>query len=193
MLNRFEPRRLFISEGITDALDHSSPESLVGGKLGVDATGAAKIEAPELLGLDELQERLSALIPEVREVNQFMRHTSNPVTVVGIEKGRAFGEYKAQFDALSANLRIVFVVDDACNDLSNPYMLIWRIVNNMEAQRDIYLQGSMVVVDGTNKSAVDGFERRWPDDVMCTPEVISRLKEKGVWDLSDSLAEQYQI
>jgi 4-hydroxy-3-polyprenylbenzoate decarboxylase len=193
VLNRFEPKRLFISEGITDALDHSSPEELVGGKLGVDATGAAKIEAPELLGLDELSERLMGVIPEFKAVNQFMRHTSNPVTVVSIEKNRAFGEYKAQFNTLSDHLRIVFVVDDACNDLSNPYMLIWRIVNNMDAQRDIYIHETMVVIDGTNKSAVDGFERRWPDDVMCTPEVIDRLKEKGVWDLNDSIAEHYRI
>ncbi|MCF6331467.1 MAG: menaquinone biosynthesis decarboxylase, partial [Sulfurimonas sp.] len=36
ILNRFSPKSLFISEGILDALDHSSPESLVGGKLGID-------------------------------------------------------------------------------------------------------------------------------------------------------------
>ena len=33
VLNRFTPKSMFISEGILDALDHSSPETLVGGKL----------------------------------------------------------------------------------------------------------------------------------------------------------------
>ncbi len=39
ILNRVSQDRIFISEGIVDALDHSSDEPLVGGKLGVDATG----------------------------------------------------------------------------------------------------------------------------------------------------------
>jgi len=34
VLNRFTPKSLFITEGILDALDHSSPETLVGGKIG---------------------------------------------------------------------------------------------------------------------------------------------------------------
>jgi len=38
ILDRFSPNSMLITQGITDALDHSSPEALVGGKLGIDAT-----------------------------------------------------------------------------------------------------------------------------------------------------------
>ena len=38
ILNRFDTKNILISKGIIDALDHSSSESLVGGKLGIDCT-----------------------------------------------------------------------------------------------------------------------------------------------------------
>jgi 4-hydroxy-3-polyprenylbenzoate decarboxylase len=49
VLDRFTPKSLFVSEGVLDALDHSSPEALVGGKLGVDATLPIRVEGPMLL------------------------------------------------------------------------------------------------------------------------------------------------
>jgi len=36
----------------------------------------------------------------------------------------------------------------------------------------------MVGVDGTTKNALDGFERRWPDDVDCTLSVVESTKEQ---------------
>jgi len=39
ILNRVSKEKIFISEGVVDHLDHSSPKQFVGGKLGVDATG----------------------------------------------------------------------------------------------------------------------------------------------------------
>ena len=48
-------------------------------------------------------------------------------------------------------------------------------------------------VDGTNKTALDGFTRRWPDDVTCTPEVVRGLKEKGLWTLPEELEAKYQL
>ncbi|MDX1296503.1 MAG: menaquinone biosynthesis decarboxylase, partial [Sulfurimonadaceae bacterium] len=75
ILNRFDPKRLFISEGITDALDHSSPEALVGGKLGVDATAANSVEEPQFLGDEELFEKVRELVSEATGLKQYMRHT----------------------------------------------------------------------------------------------------------------------
>ena len=39
ILNRLDPSKVLITQGILDHLDHSSDEQFVGGKLGVDATG----------------------------------------------------------------------------------------------------------------------------------------------------------
>ena len=193
ILNRFDPKCLFISEGITDALDHSSPESLVGGKLGIDATGTNKVEAPQLLDDDELLERVRSAVPEAVALRQFMRHTNNPVTVISVDKKRPLQEVFKALVPLSPHLRVVAFVDRANNDVDNAYMLIWRVVNNMDAQRDVFISGLMVGLDGTNKTAIDGFTRRWPDDVTCTPSVVEGLKSKGLWDLDEEREAKYQL
>ena len=72
-------------------------------------------------------------------------------------------------------------------------MLIWRVTNNMDAIRDIFISGLMVGVDGTNKNMLDGFNREWPDDVDCTSSVVESLKSKGLWDLDEKLYEKFQL
>jgi len=94
---------------------------------------------------------------------------------------------------LSPHLRVIVFVDDEKNDVFNSYMLIWRVTNNMDAQRDIFISGLMVGVDGTNKNKFDGFTRRWPDDVDCTQSVVNFLKEKGVWDLDEEIYKKLQL
>ncbi len=193
ILNRFTPKSMFITEGILDALDHSSPETLVGGKLGIDATGSHQLEEPSLLKNEELLKKVKELIPDAVRLNQFMRHTKNPITVISVTKTKNAKEYFDALITLSTNLRIVVFVDDEKNDVFNSYMLIWRVTNNIDAQRDIFVSGLMVGIDGTNKSSVDGFTREWPDDVECTLGVVESLKKKGIWDLEDKFSNIYQL
>ncbi|WP_310441263.1 menaquinone biosynthesis decarboxylase [Sulfurimonas sp.] len=193
ILDRFTPKSLFITEGILDALDHSSPESLVGGKLGIDVTAAQKQEAPELLGDDELLLRVKKAIPDAVNLHQFMRRTNNPITVISVNKTKNVKQYFDALSELNAHMRVVVFVDAAKNDVFNAYMLVWRVTNNMDAIRDVFISGLMVGVDGTNKNIFDGFNRRWPDDVDCTLSVVESLKSKGVWDLSENLYEKFQL
>lgn len=192
-LNRFLPKCLFISEGITDALDHSSPESLVGGKLGIDFTASYSPVAPESIDSSLLLEQLQSFIPEITGVTQYMRHTANPITVISVTKNRSLKEAMGSLERLKSFLRIVIVVDDAKNDIHNPYMLLWRVTNNMDAARDVYRTDSIVAIDGTMKTSVDGFEREWPGDVECTPSVVERLKSLSLWDLDLKLEKKYQL
>jgi len=193
ILDRFTPKSMFISEGILDALDHSSPETLVGGKLGIDATAANKVEAPILLGDEELLKEVQELIPDAVELHQYMRRTKNPITVISVRKSKTAKEYFDALLGLSTNIRIVVFVDEAKNDVFNPYMLLWRVTNNMDALRDVFVSGLMVGVDGTNKTALDGFNREWPDDVDCTMSVVNSLKKRGIWDLDETLFNQFQL
>lgn len=193
-LNRFVPRCLFFSEGITDALDHSSPEALVGGKLGIDFTASHSPSAPESVDSPVLLEKLRDLIPEVRDATQYMRHTANPITVVSVRKtDRSIREAFGSLEALQEYLRIVVFVDEEKNDIHNPYMLVWRVSNNIDAQRDIYRGESIVAFDGTTKTSLDGFEREWPGDVECTHSVVERLKALSLWDLDPKLEKKYQL
>lgn len=192
-LNRFIPKCIFISEGITDALDHSSPEALVGGKMGIDLTASYSPMAPISIQSTELLEKLRPLIPEISDVTQYMRHTANPITVISVSKVRSLRECFALLESLNAYLRIVVFVDETKNDIHNPYMLVWRVTNNMDAVRDVYRSESIVAIDGTTKTYLDGFEREWPGDVECTPSVVQRLKELSLWDLDLKLEQKYRL
>lgn len=193
ILNRFEPKKMFITEGITDALDHSSDEALVGGKLGIDVTGTSGVESPQLLESDVLKAKIVELIDDVVDVSQFMRHTKNPITIISINKKRRVKEYFEALSSLNSYLRIVIFIDEEKNDINNAYMLIWRVVNNIDATRDIFTSGLSVGIDGTNKSVIDGFTREWPGDVECTPSVVASLKSKGLWTLEENLERKYQL
>jgi 4-hydroxy-3-polyprenylbenzoate decarboxylase len=192
-LNRFLPKCIFISEGITDALDHSSPEALIGGKLGIDLTASYCVEKPKMVDSSELLGMIRPFMNEVQEVTQYMRHTSNPITVISVEKNRSLARVAEMLSSLQEYLRIVIVVDADNNDIHNPYMLLWRVTNNMDAGRDISIHGSMVSIDGTRKSSYDGFDRQWPGDVNCTAWVVEKLKSLSLWDLDVNLEKKYQL
>ena len=193
ILNRFSPKSMFITEGILDALDHSSPETLVGGKLGIDATAAHRVEAPNLLGDKELFSYVKELIPDAQKLRQFMRRTKNPITVISVNKTKNAKDYFEALVGLSTNMRIVVFVDEENNDVENSYMTMWRVTNNIDAQRDIFVSGLMVGIDATNKNILDSYDREWPDDVDCTPSVVESLKDRGIWDLDDDIYKKYQL
>jgi len=64
---------------------------------------------------------------------------------------------------------------------------------HIDAARDIFVSGLMVGVDGTNKTPLDGFLREWPDDVECTQSVVNSLKQKGLFDLDETLYNKFQL
>ncbi len=193
ILNRFSPKSLFMTEGILDALDHSSDETLVGGKLGIDATVEYEVSAPVVMDDEVLLEKVQELVSDVQNLKQYMKETKNPITVISVKKSKNAKEYFDALLPLSPNMRVVVFVDVDKNDITNSYMLIWRVTNNMDALRDVYISGLMVGIDGTNKSEIDGFLREWPDDVECTQSIVKSLKERGLWDLREDLSRKYQL
>ena len=186
ILDRVDPSKILITEGIVDQLDHSSPQTLIGGKLGIDATGAKVSKGyEELLSDRVLLEKVQNLAPEVVALKQYMRDSANPITVIAIDKNRSAKETIDALQPLSRYISILVVIDSKNNDLDNSYMLIWRVVNNIDAQRDIILE-PFISIDATNKNSFDGYSRNWPGDTLCDLEVLENLKNKGVVDYSDS-------
>ena len=145
------------------------------------------VDSSELFGL------IQPLMSEVEEVTQYMRHTANPITVISVTKKRSLARMAEMLSSLQRYLRVVIVVDAQNNDIHNPYMLLCRVTNNMDAGRDIMINGSMVCVDGTSKNHYDGFARQWPGDVNCTPAVVEKLKSLSLWDLDPHLEKKYQL
>ena len=149
--------------------------------------------APELLSDEVLLAKVKEQIKSVCDLRQYMKETANPITVITLKKDTSLSGLFDHLDILKKHLRIVVFVDEKNNNIDNPYMLVWRVVNNMDASRDLRIADEMVYIDGTNKNKLDGFERRWPDDVSCTPAVVETLKKRGLWDLNKYLEELYQL
>ncbi len=193
ILNRFTSKSIFISEGINDALDHSSDEALVGGKLGIDVTASRSPEAPTLLSDDKLLEKIKECVDDAVSLHQHMRNTKNPITLISVNKTKNAKDYFKSLKKLKEFMKIVVFIDHEANDVQNAYMSVWRVVNNMDAQRDVFMDGEFIGIDGTNKNELDGFKRRWPDDVNCTLSVVNKLKKLGLWNLDESLEKKYQL
>lgn len=195
ILNRIDIDEILITRGVVDALDHSSPKFAVGGKLGLDCTGDEVDELGiEILSDDELIYRINELTNEVKSLKQYYTDTKNPVTVISVEKKRNQKELFEILEPLFSNLKILIIVDAANqNDVDNPYMLVWRVVNNIDSNRDIYIESNTICLDGTNKNSFDNFKRRWPDDVDCSVKVIEDLRNRGILDISDEFIKKFQI
>jgi 4-hydroxy-3-polyprenylbenzoate decarboxylase len=195
ILNRININDILISKGVVDALDHSSPKFAVGGKLGLDCTGEEIDDvAINLLSDDDLLERMKKIADEVKDLKQYFTNTKNPITVITIDKTRSQKHLFEDLKPLFENMKILVAVDAANqNDVENTYMLVWRVVNNIDSNRDIYCDANTICIDATNKNSFDNFQRRWPDDVDCTPSVLESLQTRGIIDISDDFKKEFQL
>ena len=193
ILNRLDKNKILITQGIVDHLDHSSSEQFIGGKLGVDATGDEVDEGVELLLSDsELHELMIKIDDSIRDVRQYMTHTKTPVCVISVDKKESQKYLISKLHELKAYIKLLVIVDKDNNDLDNLYMLIWRVVNNIDAQRDIVLE-PFIAIDATNKNEYDGYEREWPGDTFCTKVVLDELQEKGLIDIDEAFIKKFGL
>ena len=192
--NRINVQNLLISEGVCDALDHASPNACYGGKLGVDCTdGEIECVRKNILQDDKLYDRITLLINDVKSIKQYKVDTKTPITVLGIDKQRPVRELYEALKALKEHMKVLVFVDENFNDVTNPYMLIWRVVNNIDAKRDIFLEDEYIGIDATNKSVIDGYTREWPEDTDCDQEIIKSLQERGLITQNKELLKKYHV
>lgn len=191
ILNHLNFSDLVFSSGICDALDHSSPSYASGGKLGIDCTnGESKHKDIEILDNEELFNNIKAKYSEVVALRQYFSDCKNPIILLCVDKKSRVLEHINAFD--SKHCRIIFVLDKD-NDLDNLYMCLWRIVNNIDANRDILLNGEVALIDATAKGELEGHNREWPKDVDCTKEVLESLASRGIIERDLELWRRYHI
>jgi len=192
ILNHLNFKEILVSKGIVDELDHSSIEELVGGKLGIDATKESKESNLNILSDEELFEKIKALDESVEEIKQYMIDTKNPICVIKFNKTKPARKIFDKLKELKKHLRIVVFINTP--ETFNPYMLIWRVTNNIDALRDVWIE-EIVGIDGTNKDKeIDNFNREWPPDVETTKEVIEKLKKLGLIEgISEEELKKYQV
>jgi 4-hydroxy-3-polyprenylbenzoate decarboxylase len=194
ILNRLDIDDLMISRGVVDALDHSSNKFGVGGKLGLDCTGEVVAKnAIDLLSDEQLLQKMQNINADIKDAKHYCTETANPLCMIKVQKNKKQDALFKELEPLYKHLNILIIVDDKNNYLDNPYMLIWRVVNNIDSNRDFYFEDHTLCIDATNKNALDGFKRRWPDDVSCTKSVLESLKRRGIIDIDESFERRFLL
>ncbi len=194
ILNRFSIDNMLITKGVVDALDHSSNKFAVGGKLGIDCTGNECDELGiEVLEDEILLQKIQNISPEVKGLVQYYTQTKNPIVVISVDKQRSQKYLFEELKSLFNHIKILVIVDEKNNDLENGYMLVWRVVNNIDSNRDIFIDGHTIGVDATNKNSYDNFKRRWPDDVVCTKSVLEDLIKREIIDIDDEFIKYWGL
>ncbi len=193
ILNRLSPQNILISEGVVDHLDHASLKQFEGGKLGIDATGEEVEEGiEELLEDRELLKNLQEIDENITDLKQYFTHTKNPICIASYKKQQKVQELFAKLAPLQKHIKVLIVVDEG-NDLDNLYMLVWRVVNNIDAKRDVTLE-PFIMVDATNKDPnIDNFDREWPPDVVCDAKVIEDLRKMGLIEVDEEFLRKFGI
>ena len=181
---------LYITEGILDVLDHSAPDPLFGGKLGIDATRRAPGErprgtpSPEFPGTDPkaIAGALGDVSPHLRQFYVPNLNAGNPPLLISLKKdgtisGRSLADPLLRHPALSA-FSIIVIYDEAL-DLRDASLLLWKVFNNVDPKRDLVREKNRIVIDATRKGPEDDHYRPWPDDIVMHPEVVERVKRRG--------------
>ncbi|EAL7259200.1 menaquinone biosynthesis decarboxylase, partial [Campylobacter coli] len=138
ILNRFDAEKILISEGICDQLDHASPNSCFGGKAGLDACEEIQVEELEILEDEKLLELFKTKV-ELLNLKQFYKESKSPIVCILLDKKEKIEQSFDKLLEFKKHFRILVFLD-AENKLENSYMLVWRVVNNIDAKRDIFIK-----------------------------------------------------
>ncbi|OCR90291.1 menaquinone biosynthesis decarboxylase [Campylobacter fetus] len=192
ILNRFSPQSMLITSGVCDQLDHASPNACFGGKLGIDASVDNSSSAPNLISDDELLPKFKSVNQNILELKQYFLDTKNPICFVKFNKDRLVKQVFDELKPFDEHFKILIFVD-VSSRLENLYMLVWRITNNIDAKRDIFVRNELICIDATSKFELDGYTRGWPKETNCSREVIENLIKKGVLERDEELFEKFEI
>ncbi|EEV5490573.1 menaquinone biosynthesis decarboxylase, partial [Campylobacter jejuni] len=166
MLDRFNTKKILISEGICDQLDHASPNSCFGGKAGLDACEEIQVEELEILEDEKLLELFKTKV-ELLNLKQFYKESKSPIVCILLDKKEKIEQSFDKLLEFKKHFRILVFLD-AENKLENSYMLVWRVVNNIDAKRDIFIKEERLGVDASAKGEAEGYLRAWPKQTDCT-------------------------
>ncbi|EAL9438083.1 menaquinone biosynthesis decarboxylase, partial [Campylobacter jejuni] len=165
ILNRFDAEKILISEGICDQLDHASPNSCFGGKAGLDACEEIQVEELEILEDEKLLELFKTKV-ELLNLKQFYKESKSPIVCILLDKKEKIEQSFDKLLEFKKHFRILVFLD-AENKLENSYMLVWRVVNNIDAKRDIFIKEERLGVDASAKGEAEGYLRAWPKQTDC--------------------------
>jgi len=135
-------------------------------------------------------------IPEIRDICMPPEGIFHNLILIAVRKsypGQARKVMHAIWGLGQAMFSKCIVVVDEDVDVQNPREVVWKALNNIDPQRDIEFVmgpidsldhasrmpnfGSKMGVDATTKWPSEGFNRRWPNVIEMSPEIVRRVDE----------------
>ncbi len=189
---------LVLTEGVLDVLDHSAPNPLFGGKLGLDATarlpgererGNARFSPYRSEG--ELMEVLRDLDRGFISCRKAATGQRTPLMLISVDKGwKSSQHFRDLLEGCPAVLREGIIILYDRLDLRDRSLCLWKFFNNVDPLRDIWMADRELVFDATKKGTVDGHPREWPDEITMSEDVVRSVRERardlGIEDLYPS-------
>ncbi|GGL15125.1 menaquinone biosynthesis decarboxylase [Deinococcus radiotolerans] len=187
-------RDTLTTRGPIDVLDHSSRGWGYGGKLIIDATtkrpeevGSAASSRPDQAGdtvaPQTFTPRAAHDLPTVGGVLA-QRQTPDGYWLVALHKTHA-GQARDLAAAFAAHpaahgIRHLLICDDQ-TDVTDLQDVWWTILNNIDAERDVWVQGELLAWDGAKKLPEEGFVREWPPKIVMDEDIVDRVER--LWNV----------
>lgn len=180
ILPRFRPKDIIFMSGVCDALDHAARTFAKSGKMAAIINETPEI--PQKIALDpkNLLKKIQNFMPEAVILHMILPDVNAGICVIGVRKNRRIFSALPEFSEFLAHLKIVVFVDAEKNDLTNFYMLLWRVVNNIDVAFDAKVVENTLFLDATDKNSIDDFTRIWPLETDCDAEVLKNLRAKNL-------------
>lgn len=141
---------------------------------------------------------LKLAVPEIVDMNLPVEACFHNLAIVSIDKRYPGHAYKVMSALWGLGqmmfCKCIIVVDKHVN-VHDPVEVLWRVSNNIDAQRDVMFTrgpvdhldhasthqfyGSKMGIDATTKWASEGYTREWPPDIHMSPEIKQRVD--GIW------------
>ncbi len=183
---------LYFAEGILDVLNHASDRSLYGSKLGIDATvkvpgEAAPADPPAAARNPEAVPPSGAVknaFPEVTATRFLEEDALPPILFAALAKTRPHQgrEFVQDFFKRPEFARVaVLVVLEGHVDVNHLSTVMWKLFNNLDPRRDLWVEGGRVGIDVTRKMPEEGYRQHWPEEIHMAPEIKTRVEQK--WNL----------
>ncbi len=168
---------IVINNGVLDVLDHSAPNPLYGAKIGIDLTSRVPGEPPRKeyswaktsLSSQKAFKVASKALEGIISCCPLKEPGHNSVILFSVEKaphrgGRYFAHGLPALEELNGyNIIVLFDKDIQLSDSS---LVLWKLFNNVDPERDFYRKDNRLIIDACRKGSMDGHDREWPEDIV---------------------------
>ncbi len=171
---------IWIIRGVLDVLDHSAANPLFGAKIGIDLTNRVPgeparkkhtdVQIPSV-SLSPVQgiELAGRSLKGIVSCYPLDEPGKNRIIFFGVAKtpergGDYFARGLQEIKELE-NYNIMILYDKEI-ELSDSSLVLWKLFNNVDPERDFYRKENRLIVDACRKGPAEGYTREWPDDIL---------------------------